>query len=163
MKKQIFNILFLMVAVSTFSFGQFGLSAGVLYGTESELGFTGRVNYDINSKISIFAGYSLLSSESEKDPVSGLEASASLTSFDIDGHYHFSEGTTRPYALAGLSIWSASINILGIKASDSETGFNVGAGVIHGLSDKFSLFLEGKYVIIDGGQAVFTAGAHYAF
>jgi len=162
MKKSFFTLAVIIACVLSMN-AQFGIGAGVVYGTESELGFTGRVNYDVNSKISIFAGYSLLSSESEKDPATGLEASASLSSIDIDGHYHFSEGNTRPYILAGVSLLRAKVEILGISASGTETGINVGAGVIHSLSDKFSLFGEGKYVIVDGSQAVFTVGAHYGF
>jgi opacity protein-like surface antigen len=163
MLKKSFLTLSLFLSVLFAAQAQFGVSAGVLYGTDSELGFTGRVNYNINSKISIFAGYSLLSSESEKDPLTGLEASASVNSIDLDGHYHFSDGATKPYALVGISIWRVKAEVLGLSVSDSQTGFNVGGGVLHSLSDKFSIFGEAKYVIIDGGQAVITAGAHYGF
>ena len=163
MIKQSFLTLLVFFSIIITANAQFGIGAGLLYGTDSELGFTGRVNYNINSKIGIFAGYSLLSSESEEDPLTGLEASASASSFDIDGHYHFSEGATKPYVLAGISIWRVKAEVLGFSVSASETGINVGGGVIHSPSDKFSLFGEAKYVIIDGGQAVFTVGAHYGF
>ena len=66
--------------------------------------------------------------------------------------------------MAGLSILRASVEFLGISVSDSEVGFNVGGGVLHGLSDKLSLFGEAKYSIVsEFDQAIITAGAHYAF
>jgi opacity protein-like surface antigen len=157
MRKNLFLTLVSFFCFLSMSNAQFGLGAGVLYGTDSELGFTGRVNYDVNSKIGVYLGFSLLDSESEEG------VSASLTSIDLNAHYHFSEGTTRPYALAGVNITRASVSVLGIKVSDSTTGFNVGGGVIHNLSDKFALFGEAKYTLGDADQAVFTVGARYAF
>ena len=157
MKKNLIFTFFVVLGFAAISNAQFGASAGLLYGTETELGFTGRVNYDINDKISVFAGYSLLDSESE----SGF--SLTLSSLDFDVHYHFSSGSTKPYALAGINITRATAKVLGISQSSSETGFNIGGGVLHGLSDKFSLFGEAKYVISDADQLVITAGVHYAF
>jgi hypothetical protein len=163
--KKLFTILFFTACFVQASSAQFGISAGALYGTGTKkLGFTGRVNYDFTSNIGVYVGYSALSSESSTDPVSGISSSASLTSIDIDGHYHFTEGPTRIYALAGLSLLSASVSVpLFGSISVGTTGINLGGGLLHNLSEKLGLFVEAKYVIYDGGQLVATAGVHYAF
>jgi Outer membrane protein beta-barrel domain len=162
--KKLFAILFFTACFAQLASAQFGVSAGALYGSETKkLGFTGRLNYDITSDISIYAGYSALGSETVTGGLFG-DITASSSAIDIDGHYHFSEGTTRPYALAGLSLISASVSFGGVSAgSGSTTGINVGGGVLHNLSEKLGLFLEAKYVIVTGGQIVATAGIHYGF
>lgn len=152
--KNLFIAFVAFIAITSSTNAQFGLGAGVLYGSESELGFTFRANYDINEKIGVYAKYSLLDSED----------GASLTSIDVEGHYHFSEGTTKPYALVGLTNLTAKAEFLGASISASELGFNLGGGVRHMLSDKFSLFGEAKYSIVtDANQFIIAAGAHYGF
>ncbi len=162
--KKLLTILFFAICFSQFANAQFGVSAGALYGSETKkLGFTGRVNYDITPAISAYVGYSALGSETTDGGIFG-SVSASASSIDIDGHYHFSEGMTKPYVLAGLSLVSASVSLGGVSAgSASTTGINVGGGVLHNLSEKFGIFLEAKYVIQTGGQLVATGGVHYAF
>lgn len=161
MRKAIYAIvMFCMCSISLQA--QYGIGAGVLYGSESELGFTGRVNYDINAQFSVYLGYSRLSSETVETPFFG-ETTSKLISTDIDVHYHFGQGTFSPYALAGLNRRKASTKISGVTASESEIGANVGVGTLYQLADKINLFGEAKYVISEGDQLVVTAGAMYSF
>ncbi len=108
-RKNLFLSLIMVFGV-VYVNAQFGVSAGLLYGTDSELGFTGRVNYDLNEKISIYAGYSALSTDSEETIFGKI--SSRLSSIDLNGHYYFLTGNTKPYALAGLSFISARVSIL---------------------------------------------------
>lgn len=51
-----------------------------------------------------------------------------------------------------------------VDASESKIGFNVGAGFEYDLSDKLSIFAEGRYQIVsDFNQAVIGVGLTYKF
>lgn len=50
------------------------------------------------------------------------------------------------------------------SSSESKIGFNIGAGVEYDLSDKLSIFAEGRYQIVsDFDQCVIAAGLSYKF
>ena len=167
MKKSIYTAIFCLFLGASAS-AQFGLGAGLLYGSESELGLTLRAHYDVNEQITAVAGYSILTSESVE--IFGVEIETTLASIDLDGHYHFGGEKINPYALAGLNILSSSVSIGGESESDTFIGVNIGGGALYGINEKFNVFGEAKYAINGGGdeegdanQFVITGGVQYTF
>ncbi|HRX29851.1 MAG TPA: outer membrane beta-barrel protein [Saprospiraceae bacterium] len=141
---------------------QFGVGAGLLYGTDSDFGYFGRLSYKLDSKLSFNATYSLLHSESIE--LFGVEISAKSSSIDLEANYALGEQPSHLYVLGGLSIVMAKATAAGQSESDSQIGFNVGAGYNIAMSDAFDIFLEGKYSIVkDADQAIFLAGGRYNF
>lgn len=168
MKKSIYTAIFCLFLGASAS-AQFGLGAGLLYGSESELGLTLRAHYDINEQLSAYAGYSVLQSETLE--IFGVEIETLLTSIDLDGHYHFGGEKINPYVLAGLNVLRASVSATGVDTeSETSMGVNLGGGALYGISDKFNVFGEAKYALNGGGegegdanQFVITGGVQYTF
>lgn len=155
------SMLTILICVCFFTLtinAQFSAGAALLYGTESDLGFNLRGEYDINENISVVLGYSRL----DKQTVGTFSTTSS--SIDLEGHYHFEMEVFRPYVLAGISNFRVSSKINGIKTSGSNTGVNLGGGINKLVADNINVFGEAKYTIVDGGdQFILLAGGKYSF
>lgn len=85
-----------------------------------------------------------------------------LNLFDInlDGHFTFAmPATIDIYALAGLNIGFSSVDTqIAGKVSDTEIGFNIGAGANFGVADNADIMTEFKYTIGGFDQLFFGAG-----
>ncbi len=94
----------------------------------------------------------------------GAKQKVSYGAFNLDGRYYFGDGDVQFYGLAGLSFLSFKNEISGTGTGfdgtikDSETGLNIGAGVMYPLGD--GMFLNGqmKYQTPGEGQLVINAG-----
>ena len=135
---------------------QMSVGAGLSYGTEiEELGINIRFNYGFTEKIEGTANVTFW--------LVGEEG-INFTTINLDAHYYFLDNEKfNVYGIGGLNIARTKIEFLGVSASDSEYGLNVGAGIDLGLSDALGFFGEVKYVIGDADQLALTAGVKYAF
>lgn len=157
--KSIIATLICILCFTAISNAQLSAGAGLLYGTETELGFNIRGEYDINDQISGVLSISRLKKISANLPILG-KVSTTLSSIDLEGHYHFEFESYRPYVLAGLTNLRSSSS----GVSSSTTGFNVGGGAHKPLMDNIDLFGETKYAILDGSnQLILILGGKYKF
>lgn len=82
---------------------------------------------------------------------------------NLNVHYLIPVGGCKIYPLAGLTLLGSKVEILGVSASDSDFGANLGAGVEFPLSDAIKLNIEGKYQIVkDWNRPVISAGVSFA-
>lgn len=147
---------------------KFLLGGGLNYVTDiNSIGLSVDGTYLINENWEAAAGFTYLF---EKDYVN-------WSMLDFDGHYVFyKENGLSAYGLAGLNItfwkikWDDVYGGLGAAWSGiddiskgSDAGFNLGAGIRYGLSDKLLLTGEAKYTISSGGFLTLTAGVAYCF
>lgn len=144
---------------------QVGIGAGLLYGTESDIGLHVRGSYILDDKIAFNGTYLWLDSES--GGVAGTEFETTLHGLDLEANYYLTE---QIYALAGpsIQIFRGKINNLSSMNSESDTdtrlGFNIGGGYVYALSDFFDLYGELKYTLIkDSGQLALVVGVRHIF
>ena len=161
MKKIIQGVVILFFGLATVKSqetGKIKVNAGLAYGTEvgidgGGLGINLGGEYFITDEISAAPSYSSFFEDSE-GPVS-----ANFSAVNIDGRYYFLNDDFYIYGLLGLSILSFDIETpLGpfgsIESSDSETGLNVGGGIVYPLDDQFDLNGQLKYQTPGDGQIV---------
>lgn len=87
-----------------------------------------------------------------------------MWSFDIDGHYNFElMDKLKAYPIAGLNLSGVSVDVNGTKTSDTEVGFNIGAGATYEITDKLAGLFEIKYTLGKYDQAVIGIGVLYGF
>ncbi|MBS6237369.1 MAG: porin family protein [Bacteroides sp.] len=138
--------------------GEMGAGVNLSYGTKSgfsNFGIGAKFQYNIidNLRIEPSATYFL-----KKDLVS---------MWDINANVHYLFGISdsfRLYPLAGVCLLGTSVDYLGVSASASDFGFNLGGGGEYLLTEKFALNLEIKYQIVSGwNRPVFSLGAAYKF
>lgn len=89
-----------------------------------------------------------------KNEVGG--ADFSLSSLNIDARYYF--GTSGVYGLAGFASVKAKGEGGGITVTDTESGLNIGAGIMLPLSDNLFFNGQAKYQTPGDGQLVFNLG-----
>jgi len=96
------------------------LGPGLIYGGQlKEFGLQFNLYAPIESVVGLRAGF---------DANLWLVDTINMLSFNVNGHYlFFEQGPMAAYALAGLNYFRQSYD-LGIKMSDGEMGFNIGAG-----------------------------------
>lgn len=99
----------------------------------------------------------------------------SMWDIDVNVHYQFPVGkVVTLYPLAGLSVMGVKVDIptvdlgeygaIGGSVSDTEFGFNIGAGADFNLSERFALNVEAKYKIGgDWNRFMIGAGVAYKF
>lgn len=95
--------------------------------------------------------------------------------WDLNLNFHYLVGLgekANVYPLVGLSYMTSGasgdakkyLEALGADTSDSNIGFNAGAGIEYFVSEKFKLNAEVKYQYVkDGDWLVFGIGAAYVF
>ena len=72
----------------------------------------------------------------------------------------FQVGNATVYGLAGLAITDFEINALGLKSSESATGYTIGAGVDLALTEHVFLRIEGRRYDFSGERFTSLAGAN---
>ncbi|MEO0787809.1 MAG: hypothetical protein AAFY36_04050 [Bacteroidota bacterium] len=150
-----FILLCLSFMANTAS-AQLMVGGGLGYGTEAEqIGIQGRVIYGFTENIRGEADFTYYFVE---DPLNYSE-------FNINGNYIFSNtGTTLVYALAGLNFSTVGFDTgLGVNASATETGINLGAGANFAVGGGGTMiFGEARYVLSDLDQLVLAAGVLFS-
>lgn len=156
MKNLTFTILFMIVSTAMFSQTKVGLQAA--YGTNSEIGIGAKASFRISDKFRASPSFNYFFGES----VQG--ASSSVIGINADAHYILSDKDGLSfYPLAGLNLTRSSATVLGISASVTEIGFNVGGGLNYDLSSSLTGVFETKYILSAFDQAVFSIGLLYNF
>ncbi len=165
MKK--FTILSLFAAFVLFGLsanaqeqGDIRVGAGLAYGTKAgidasgskgALGINFGAEYLITDAISIAPSYTIFF-KSEVDLGAFGTAEFAPKALNIDARYYFTENGL--YGLVGFT---------SIGDASTESGLNIGAGIMYPLSD--NLFANGqvKYQTPGDGQLVINAGVAFAF
>ncbi|OSY88943.1 hypothetical protein WH52_04570 [Tenacibaculum holothuriorum] len=154
MKKLTFTVLFLILSATAFS--QTKLGAQLVYGTNTEFGAGAKAIFSITDKINLSPSINYYFGKS----AAGV-ASTSFFEVNADAHYSFeSDDKLTFYPLVGLNYTrsKASVSVLGVSASTSSFGVNLGGGLNYDLSSSITGLIEAKYVLGNLDQAVFTAG-----
>lgn len=145
--------------------GDIKVNGGLAFGTEAGydgggIGLNIGAEYFISDIISAAPSYTYFFEDSEGP------FSARFSAINLDGRYYFLTDEIQVYGLLGLSI--LSINIKGpvffgqdISVSDSETGLNVGGGILYPIDDKLGLNGQIKYQTPGDGQLVLNLGISY--
>lgn len=187
MKKLLLSLMVVFIAAGVSlaqEQGEIRLSAGLALGTEAGVDDDGGnklgvgINlggeYLITDVISAGINYTYFfkSSIGEGD----LESSYRLSSFNIDGKYYFLTDNIQVYGLAGIAVMGIKIEYTDVDVDfttgemttvkrdfkDSETGLNIGGGVILPLTDVVGFNGQLKYQTPGTGQLVLSAGIVYS-
>lgn len=154
MKKLLLTILFFAISIAMFSQTKIGIQAA--YGTNTEFGVGAKASFKITENIYASPSFNYFFGEGTQG------VSSSILGFNADGHYIFpSKDGLLFYPLAGLNFTRASVSVLGISASTTEIGFNVGGGLNYDLSSSLTGVFEAKYVLSAFDQAAFNLGILY--
>lgn len=82
----------------------------------------------------------------------------SMSDININLQYLLGDGNLRYYPLAGLALVGHSTNAFGFL-EEMKAGFNIGAGAELPITDKWKVFAEAKYQIVeDWGRFIPTIG-----
>lgn len=138
------------------SFAQLRVGGGIGYGTDiEELGIMVRGLYDIDDEWRGAASFVYY--------LDGIE-DVSFWEINFNGHYVIVDnGNIQVHALAGLNFTRVGFTFIdfnGNRFSEgaTETGINIGGGVIVPLSDALDLIADLKYVISDASQLLLAVG-----
>ncbi|MBR5037803.1 MAG: porin family protein [Prevotella sp.] len=158
MKK--FLMIACMVLFSTSMFAQ----QGAMY-------VGGNLNYGMHSDYkNIGVGV-----KAQYEFIQNLRAEASANYFfkkdycsmwDINANLHYLFRVSDKFAiypLAGLTVLGTDVDVLGVSASDSDFGFNVGGGIEFPITDAIKINAEAKYQIVDDwDRPVLSVGIAFA-
>jgi len=156
--KKLLMIAF-MALMSTTMFAQQGstwVGANVNYGMHSDyknFGIGAKVQYEFidNFRAEASGNYFF-----KKDY-------CTMWDVNLNVHYLIPVGGLTVYPLAGLTLLGTDVEVMGISASDSDFGFNVGAGLEFPLTEAIKLNAEFKYQIVkDWDRPVISVGAAFA-
>ncbi|MCH4896920.1 hypothetical protein E0494_09430 [Marinilabiliaceae bacterium JC040] len=152
-KLLLLSIALILLAFSQETKAQFSVGAGTCYATDiSSLGLSANVSYDINEDFFATSDFTYFF---EKDLVS-------WSAFDVNANYAFLklDKIGSIYGIGGINITSVKIDIPkvafggalagGGSVSESNFGFNIGAGLKIDLTDKILLAPEMSYTISSG-------------
>lgn len=170
--RKIFISLCIALLTSVYSYAQQGTTAAGVYGAfgseNSNFGIGAKVQYSILDNLRAEASFDYFF---KKDYLTNMNASLNL-------HYLILVSDKfRVYPLAGISYVNWSFDTDGFiddftraydddddDDSESKIGFNLGAGVEYDLTDKLSIFAEGRYQFVsDFDQAIIGVGLSYKF
>lgn len=136
----------------------------VAYGTEIEsIGVGANAEFPVIDKLTIAPSFIYYFPKTE-DAI-GFK----MNWFEVNGNvnYYFLDDEIDVYGLGGLNYSSVKVTyddmygFGGGSASDGRFGLNLGAGANFNLGGSILPFAEVKYVIIDGGQLVASAGVKF--
>ena len=86
----------------------------------------------------------------------------SMSDVNVNLQYVIENDNLRFYPLAGIAFVGASSNAFGFL-TDAKVGFNVGAGAELPINDKWKIFLDAKYQVVeDWGRFIPTIGVMFA-
>ncbi|AWW30450.1 hypothetical protein DN752_10125 [Echinicola strongylocentroti] len=83
------------------------------------------------------------------------------STLNIDARYYFTRDILQWYGLLGFTNNWYSAEFMGVKATSSTAGANIGAGGVLKFTDNLAFNPELKYQAMNGGQAVFRFGLVY--
>jgi outer membrane immunogenic protein len=162
MKKIAFLSIALLASVVT-SYSQVDIGGGLAFGTNS-----GAVNAGATGLF--FEGEFYLSDKFSISPdaivyiVSDI-ATQSRGFWEVNAnvnYYFFSDWTLKFYGVGGLNLSTATWKVDGFpRQTNSEIGFNVGAGVNWDINANITPFSEVKFTLGNYDQAVIKAGIKY--
>ncbi len=176
MKNKIQITLILLIAINFAVNAQIKAGATFLYGSEiGSLGIGAKGIYTINEKISASAEINHFFGKSEENAV--VKISNSLTSLDLDAHYHFTISQVPKfdiYGIGGLNFSFIKVeselktsNFQGFfggnSTNDSKIGLNIGAGFLYPLINHLEVVTELTYTLSDFNQLVLQSGVVYTF
>lgn len=165
--KKITLLAVITVVFTMNSFAQIKAGGGITYGSEQKtIGFNLRGQYNVWENVDVVGGLTFYLPHKEKQTLlfTTVDSKTTMWSLDIDGHYNFDLiDKLKAYPLAGLNISGVSVEVNGSKASDTEVGFNIGAGAAYEVSDNLAGFFELKYTLGNYDQAVIGIGVLYSF
>lgn len=82
--------------------------------------------------------------------------------FNFDAQYYFSLGSVQLFGIVGYTNLNVNGNVpLFGDINESESGYNVGAGIYFPSGDRLSFSLQIKYASTLNGQAYYQAGIAY--
>ena len=152
-------MIFCMMFIASAAFAQQGatwIGAQASYGLHKDyknIGVGAKVQYEFIDNVRAEASGNYFF---KKD-------NCSMWDVNLNLHYLIPVGSVKIYPLAGLTLLGSKVEVLGVSASDSDFGANVGAGVEFPLSDAIKLNIEGKYQIVkDWNRPVISAGVAFA-
>jgi hypothetical protein len=159
--KRLYRILLILIigAISQQSYAQergqlngsldFVFGAGIAANGGVNIG----VDYFITSKIAAAPSYTHYFS-------SGID----YGELNLDAQYYFSLSKLQLYAIVGYTNLNVNGNVpLFGDVNESESGYNIGAGVYFPSGDKLSFSVQMKYASTLNGQAYYQAGLAYRF
>lgn len=157
MKKILFTFAMLLVGMTSFAQqGATWVGANFSYGLHSDyknFGVGAKVQYEFvnNWRAEVSGDYFF-----KKDYLSMWDA-------NLNVHYLIHAGSLTIYPLAGFTLLGETLKIGGYSNSDSDFGFNIGAGLEYPISDGIKLNLEGKYQYVkDWDRPVISLGVAFA-
>lgn len=155
-----FLLTLLLAGVASFAFAQeegaIRASGSFVYGTEVEkAGLNLGGEYFFADKISGGINFSIFF----------VEDNFNYNVWNFDGRYYFLQDKLEVYGLLGLSVatskFSGTFGGVPFTSKDTETGLNIGAGVLYPVGDKLGINGQIKYATPFDGQMVFQAGVTY--
>lgn len=158
MKKYLMIVCMMLISTATFAQqGATWVGANVNYGLHKDyknLGIGAKVQYEFidNFRAEASGNYFF-----KKDY---------CTMWDVNLNVHYlikASDKLTIYPLAGLTLLGEKVEVAGVSASDSDFGFNAGAGVEFPLSEGIKLNIEAKYQYVkDWDRPVISAGVSFA-
>ncbi|MGC8864493.1 MAG: outer membrane beta-barrel protein [Bacteroidales bacterium] len=156
MKKVSIVLLALLFCLAGMSLQAQDFQLGVFggYATQIKAPAAGiKVNYGIKEKVRTSASAAYFF----KSGVTYLEVNA-------DAHYLIGEADAFAfYPLAGVNYFISKVTVMGVSATSSEVGVNLGAGVQQPLSEKMAFFAEAKYTLGNADKIMASAGLIFSF
>jgi len=165
-QKLIFLSLFSIVFFSQKTNAQITVGGGLAYGTEIEtVGFNATGQYFIKENIAIVPSFTYYL---PRNIVGNFSLKWFEINADINYYFDLENSNIKPYGLGGLNysiitVPSFDFGILGSSdsSSNSELGFNLGAGADYDLGKKITPFAQLKYTLGDADQLTILAGIRY--
>lgn len=156
MKNQLLAVVFLLFS-GQFVSAQISAGGGLSFGSEIEtVGLNLRGGYVIENQFNVGMDFNFFA------PKKSGPAKVGWVGVNVNAAYWFqATDELTLYPLVGLNISSirATANYLGATSSNRQTeiGLNLGGGVMYKI-DNIAPFIEGKYVVSEFDQAVFSLG-----
>ena len=154
MKKLFITMIFISVALfaKAQTAGDIRLQIGGDYGFEME-----RFGVNLGGEYLITDDISAAPSFTFFFPENNLNAS----NLNIDLRYYLTHDHLQFYGMAGYTLLRFSSEYMGIKASYSNSGANIGIGTVAKLSSNFAINPEVKYQTVGDGQVAVKVGLVY--
>lgn len=91
-----------------------------------------------------------------------------LSTWDFMANVHYvfpiAQKKMTVYPLLGVGVFGAKVKVLGVSASDTNFGLNIGGGYEYCLKENIALGAELKYQVVSGyGHLGIQIGAKYVF
>ena len=155
-KNSIFTLLLLVLAVQAQAQDKGTIRASVdfLYAEAiREPGINLGAEYFVTDKISAAPNYTIFF----------VEGDGRFSQTNIDARYYLLKGPLQVYALAGYASFRVSGDAGPVRVAVSDSGFNVGSGVVVPLPGPIDLNAQIKYSTPIDGQVTFQGGITYTF